>query len=341
MVELRGITLKLLKNSIPSLSSIIVEDYLDLSKWFDYYIPLLNTGLRKVKAKEKDKFIIMNYDNFTREGFKHFEKKIPKLIKINEEFLYFLGLWCGDRAGGKRFGICNKNEEIIHFTEQILKKYGQDVEKILYIHKSIPCPNMKYDKKFIIDKDIKGWVLSVHSTNGILSSFFHYLQSNLAFILEQYDNYPFFAGLFDAEGNVSLHNRSFIFACKKEINIKIYTEFLKKLGLYKRYDGGCLISYNQNEFYNKIFPYLKHSDKANLVLLMCMGEGKLPKEYLKTLEYIKNYPTKTEREISKALKENKLYSELKMLNNFNYVKREGYPYRYEITAKGLVKLEVT
>src|SRR3989338_6623493 len=214
--------LKLLKNSIPSLSSIIVEDYLDLSKWFDYYIPLLNTGLRKVKAKEKDKFIIMNYDNFTREGFKHFEKKIPKLIKINEEFLYFLGLWCGDRAGGKRFGICNKNEEIIHFTEQILKKYGQDVEKILYIHKSIHCPNMKYDKKFIIDKDIKGWVLSVHSTNGILSSFFHYLQSNLAFILEQYDNYPFFAGLFDAEGNVSLHNRSFIFACKKEINIKIY-----------------------------------------------------------------------------------------------------------------------
>ena len=131
-------------------------------------------------------------------------------------------MWCGDRAGGKRFGITNKNTTIINYTEQFLKKYSQDVEKILYIKKGLAEPNINYDKKFEIVNENGGWALSVHSNNGILSSFYYYLQSNLDALLKlSSDCSPFFAGLFDAEGNVSLYNRSLRFACKNELLVKI------------------------------------------------------------------------------------------------------------------------
>ena len=98
----------------------------------------------------------------------------------------------------------------------------------------------------------------IHSNNGILSSFFYYLHFNLQQFLNAIKNKgPFFAGLFDAEGNVSLYNKSFRWACKNKELINLYSKQLKELNLYDSYDGNCLISHNKKEFYNIIFPYLK------------------------------------------------------------------------------------
>lgn len=148
------------------------------------------------------------------------------------------------------------------------------------------------------------------------------------------NNRPFFAGLFDAEGNVSAYNKSLRWACQKDELVKIYTRYLKKLNLFDRYDGGCLVTYNVKEFYEKIFPFMKHDKKINLLEVMHSGSGKLPEEYIAILNYISNNPLMTQREITKALKKNKVYSELKLLTDFDYIQSVGYPYKYKMTNKG-------
>jgi hypothetical protein len=331
--EKRNKNLLRLKKEIPLLKEVMHSNELNVKLWLNKHLLLANTGFRKVSYKEKENYIILKYKNFARDGFKDFKVRIPKAFKLNNEFLYFLGLWCGDRAGGKRFGICNQNRKIIEFTKEFLIKNYQEVEKILYLSKKIEEPKVRYDKKFYLDKE-KGWVLSVHSTNGFLSSFFHYLLLNLEEFLSLIKNRcPFFAGLFDAEGNVSLYNKSFRWACKNEELIKIYSKFLGNMGLYKRYDGGCLVSYNKKDFYNKIFPYLKHSKKIELSFFLCTGKGKLPENIKIIFNYIKKNPHKTAKEIAKALKKSKVYSELSLLNKFKFISSEGYPLKFKINKE--------
>lgn len=333
--EKRKEQFKKMKRDIPPLKHITKGTYLDFKEWFDKYKFLVNSNFRKLNIKERKEYIVAKYENFTKKGFKHFEVKLPSKILLDDEFIYFLGLWCGDRAGGKRFGVCNQNEKIINFVENFLNKNYQNVEKILYMKKGLIEPKLIYDKKFLIDKDINGWVLSTHSNNGILASFFHYIQSDLEdFLALNKNNCAFFAGLFDAEGNVSLYNKSFRWACHDKEMIKIYSKFLKRLNLYDGYDGNCMISYNKREFYDKILPYMKHSDKINLTKLMITGKGNLPRKYISVLDKISNSSNLTAKEVAKALKETKVYSELRLLKDFGFITSTNYPNKYKITNKG-------
>lgn len=337
--EKRKQNLKEIKEKIPSVKELISSNYLSVEEWFDKYAPLLRIPFRKLQIKKENKIITIKYHNFAKDCFKVFVNNIPRKLKLDDEFLYFFGLWCGDRAGGKRFGVTNKNENILRFVEEFLKKQHQKVEKILYITKGMECPDLKYDKKFIINKSIKGWVLSAHSNNGVLASFFYYLLSHLKEFLKLIKNKKaFFAGLFDAEGNVSLYNKSFRWACKNSTFVGIYSEFLKQLNLYDRYDGSCLITYNIEGFNSKILPHLKHNKKINHTKFLYSGDGNLPDEHARVLNFIKKQPRKTARELAKALKKNKIYSELRLLSDFNFIERESYPYRFEITSKGIESL---
>ncbi len=331
---------KLLKfhNEIPLLNEIFNNDNLDVLIWFNKYKQLLNSGFRKVSVESCPDYLKLSYSNFNGSGFKEFTVNLPQKFKVDEEFSYFFGLWCGDRVGGKRFGICNKNKEILDFTENFLAKNFQNSEKILFISKGVDEPKVLFDKKFILNNHKKGWVLTVHSNNGVLSSFFHYLQKNLgAFLTLNKHNEAFFAGLFDAEGNVSLHNKSFRWACKNLKLVKIYSKFLKNMKLFNRYDGDCLISYNRLEFFDKILPHMRHNPKMDLTKFMINGHP-LPPEYLLILEYLRNNPKSSQKLIAKALKKTKIYSELKLLDNFGFISSSGHPLEFKITPKGLNKL---
>jgi hypothetical protein len=332
--EKRNKIIQGLKNEVPEVKEILNRHDVSLERWFDKYRFLVSCGFRKVKVDKSEKEIIIVYNNYTRGGFKKFRVFIPKRIKLDDEFAYFFGLWCGDRAGGKRFGICNQNQEIIDFTKMFLKRYNQKIEKILYIKKGLKEPKIEYNKKFSFDKEINGWVLSVHSNNGIFSSFFHYLQKDIEEVLKRINKYAFLAGLFDAEGNVSLYNKSFRWSCKNAHLIEVYTKLLKSLNLYHKYDGGNLVSYNQAAFYDEIFPYLKHSKKRNLTSLMCSGAGDLPDNYGDILAFIQKNPSVSAAEIAKALKKTKVYSELGLLLECELIFRVDYPNKYMTTNKG-------
>ncbi|MEK6878765.1 MAG: hypothetical protein AABY22_04120, partial [Nanoarchaeota archaeon] len=136
----------------------------------------------------------------------------------------------------------------------------------------------------------------------------------------------------------SIYNKSFRWACKNKDLIKIYSKFLSDIDLYDSYDGSSLVSYNKEEFYNNILPYLKHGKKINLTKLLCKGKGILPSEYCIILNYIKNNPNSNSIDIAKALKKIKLYSELKLLSDFGYISYKDYPYEFKITSKGIKSL---
>ena len=69
-------------------------------------------------------------------------------------------------------------------------------------------------------------------------SFFDYLYKNLDKVLNLIPNkYIFFAGLFDAEGNVFLEDGCLRWSCLDQEKVEIYKKHLKELNLFDRYDG--------------------------------------------------------------------------------------------------------
>ena len=327
-----------LKKSIPGVEKIITNNKINIYEWFRYYKKLLDSGFRKTSYQIKDAYVIIKYDNYNRKSMKSFKVTLPKEIVIDDEFSYFFGLWCGDRAGGKRLGICNQNKEILDFVEFFLKKYNQKIEKILYISPSIKSPKVYYDKVYYTRDDTRGWCLSTHSQNGIFSSFFYYLQENLRGFLKLAKKDAFFAGLFDAEGNVSLYNKSFRWACKNEELVKIYKKTLENEGFKNKYDGASIVCYDKNLFLKRIYPYLKHSGKINKTMLLCNIGGNLLDKHIEILKYLKKFPNSNQKQIAKALKKNKVYSELRILNELNFISKKGYPPKFGIINKGFKSL---
>jgi len=331
--------LKNLKNLIPKIGRIIRENKLDLHEWFRHYKRLLDSGFRKTEYKINGKYIVIKYNNFNRKIIKEFEITLPKEIVLDDEFVYFFGLWCGGRAGGKRLGVCNKNKSVLDFVNYFLEKHNQKIERILYISPNLKEPKISYDKKYYTKDSINGWALSVHSPNGIFSSFFYYIQENIEEFFKKINNKNvFLAGLFDAEGNVSLYNKSFRWACQNKKLVDIYQNILNQEGLKNKYDGSSIICYNKTKFLEKIYPYLKHSSRINKTMLLCNLGGDLLEEHKKILNYLNRFPKSTQKQIAKALKKNKVYSKLRILKEFGLISEKEYPVKYEITSKGLKSL---
>jgi hypothetical protein len=112
------------------------------------------------------------------------------------------------------------------------------------------------------------------------------------------------------------------------------------MNLFNRYDGDCLITHNSNGFYNKIFPYMKHIPKLELTSFLLTGKP-IPQDYKEILIYLKNHPSLTQNQIAKALKKNKVYSELELLTKLGFTSIEGYPYKFNLTQKSLKLLGET
>ncbi len=340
----RKLQLNKWRHQIPKVSSIVSNGSLDLEKWFERYLKLINFGARNIKNISYDgNKIVLNYDNFAKGESRDFTSVLPRKIPIDKDFQYFFGLWCGDRVGGGRIGVVNKAEELNRYTTIYLKNKLYQEPKFVLLKSSrirwLPKLNFRIDAV----QEVKGmpgdWVLCVWSVNGILKSFFDYLDENLENILDILPNKNiFFAGLFDAEGNVFLEDKCFRWACKEPRKVEVYKKYLSKLGLFYRYDGGNLITNNKERFYEVIFPYIKQKDKINKSRLACTGKGHLDKRFRSFLSLINKNPGKTASELARIIKMKKLYAQIKVLENFKYIARTGYPRRAYIIDKGLKEL---
>ncbi len=327
------------KKEIPTLKEINRGSYLDFEKWFLAYKKLIDFGAREFNYVKSEKdYIEVSYTTHSNKIKKQFILKFPRRIIVNDEFLYFFGLWVGDKAGGKRFGIVNKEEKILSFTKRYLNKLYQKCETYLYIGNKERFPQYyRYDKVFVIKQKDNGISFSVHATNGILTSFFKYLESNLSEFLHSINKFHiFFAGLFDAEGNIFLEDSCFRWSCKDELLREIFKIHLKRLDLFRRDDGVNLITYNKEAFKGKILPYIIHPKKINNSNLIYYKKGELEGRFKIILELIENNPGITNRELAKALKKKKVYAQVGVLERLGYIYSENYPKQLNINKLDII-----
>ncbi len=339
--EVRKEKLKILRSQIPLIEQIAENGFLNLEKWLYFYIKMLNFGARKIMKIEKNGAALkLHYTNFAKSKKSNFVNFLPCKIRIDRDFQYFFGLWVGDKCGGGRIGVMNKEKEINFYTAEYLQKLHQKVEFVLYYHTESP-PILDYEvhKMYAIGGLKNGFAVSVHSINGILKSFFRYIESDLETFLGLIPNPEiFFAGLFDAEGSVLLEDDCYRWSCLDMAKVEIYIKFLSRLDLFRRYDGCNIVGYNLKAFMEKIYPFLKHRQKLNRLSLLFYGTGELEERFKGLLEYIRDNPGKTTKEIAKALKRARRSQQIAFLRNLGYVSTEGYPMKMFISEKGLATI---
>ncbi len=333
--------LKAFRDEIPKLSDIIADRHLDVEKWFLAYKKLIDFGARRFFEMEiNDNRLLLGYTDYSvgKKRMEEYNTILPRKIEIDNDFLYFLGLWLGDKAGGGRIGVVNKEPKINEETAKLLRKYYQKPFFELYIDKNEPIPeNIRVDK--ITKKGLTGWAIGVYSVNSIFKRFFEYLEANLDKFLHLIHNRGVvFAGLFDAEGNILLEDRCFRWACLDKAKIEIYKKHLIEMGLYRRFDGGNLVGYDFDKFKSLIFPYLRHPKKINACNLLLKKKGNLEERFMTILDFVQANPGKTNHEVAKALKRVKRSSQLKFLEYLGLIKMTDYPKRMFITDKGLASL---
>mgnify|MGYP001597087197 CR=1 FL=1 len=332
------------RKSLPSLDSIFVGNYLEIEKWFFPYKKLIDFGSRDFKSiKIKDNKIILSYTCFSNGNKKLFVNYLPRKIRVDDDFLYFFGLWCGDRLGKGRFGVANKDKAINMYTKNYLKKLYQKSEFTLIYNRRAKKPLLSYPiDKVIFNKkaNFRGYCVHVGIKNGILFRFFDYLYKNLDNFLEAISHrHLFFAGLFDAEGNVFLEDNCYRWSCLNKDVRNIYIKYLKNDGVFHRFDGGNLVSYNLPYFREKIYPYLKHTSKLNKANMLIHRKGNIEKRFLNILKFINIHPGSPFKDIAKSLKRVKMYSQIRFLERMNYITKEGYPMKIYITKLGLGQLQ--
>ncbi|MBC8500615.1 MAG: hypothetical protein ISS25_00935 [Nanoarchaeota archaeon] len=340
--KFRRIQLKKFREKIPKVKNIVEDNFLNLEKWFSFYKKLIDFGCREIKSIQRENNILkVKYTNYAKGKKKLFTILLPRKIKLDEDFQYFFGLWVGDKAGGGRIGVINKEKVLNLYTAEYLRKLYQRPEFVLYIHKKTKLRKLNYDidKIIRINSSYQGYAISVHATNGVLKSFFEYLEKDLDEFLNLIPNRNvFFAGLFDAEGNVFLEDHCFRWSCKDQINIKIFSSYLKETGLFHRFDGSNIVTYNKEVFSKSILPFIRHPVKINDSQFICFKKGILNERFKEILRVINNNPGKKANEIAKALKKVKLFAQLRFLEDNNYIHRKSYPHKIYITNKGVASL---
>lgn len=329
------------KKEIPPIEELFDNKYVIIEDWLEKCIRLMNRGARKIEIITKENgYAALTYQNYAKGKKQRFTNYLPLKIRIDEDFQYFLGLWCGDRVGKGRFGVVNKNKALNFYTAYYLKKLYQNPTFMLFYHESVSPPVLDYpmDSVYVskAKKGHKGYCVWVSVVNGTLFRFFDYLDKNIDYVLKRIpDKYIFFAGLFDAEGNVSLEGGCFRWSCLNAEKVEIYKKHLSELELFKRYDGCNLVTYNKDGFMSKIFPYLKHPEKRNRAELISRNQGTLEPRLIALVKLVKDNEGITLKQSAKALKKGKLYALYKLLKNLGYINYKGYPIQMYTTNKGL------
>src|ERR1051326_245002 len=204
--EKRKQQLKEWRNNLPKINEIFENGFLNVEKWFFCYKRLIDFGARQFNLIEiKENEIVLEYTNYSNGEKRLFRNILPRKIKVDGTFQYFFGLWCGDGSGPGRFGLINKNLDLLKFTENYLKTFNQEIKwRLLLSDKNPFVPNLEIEfEKITIVKRMPGnYSIVAYSPNSIFGSFFGYLFDNLDDFLNLLPNREiFFAGLFDAEGN--------------------------------------------------------------------------------------------------------------------------------------------
>jgi hypothetical protein len=286
------------------LDSVLMENtegiFVDVMKWLDEtgYVKRLRRKrgvvqlLEDVSVSSDELILKYRVFNKTRLTFATHVSVLPRFLSLDAKTLYFLGLWSGDNTGGGRVGIVNKNLDLLAKNVGLLKNcFGQPQHSLIgnvmsiselreadkrkfqdLLHK-IGVERMRYT---VNRKSYGDLVFSVYVHNAVLKKLLNFLKENLSEIFLKVDaecRGAFYAGLFDAEGNVNNNEnkREFNFRWatmdKKFVNFLIL--WLQEDGFSPRYDGANVkVGYRKEtrraefqRFRELVLPYIAHPHK--------------------------------------------------------------------------------
>jgi len=335
------------------------------TKWLDKIKK--QTGIiRNIQTPKIDnKYISIVYEVYdkNKKGFKKFNAVLPRKVEINKEFLYFLGLRYGDGTNGARVGVVNKNLELIKETAKFLRKIfpRSMLQGSIYLYKKeaiSSLPELKKDMKKIVDKlevydltdkDVKGiYVFYVFITNAFFNRIYDSLIKDILSlfkILNMQEKGAFFAGFFDAEGNVNKRDRNFRWSQKTPNKVAIIRELLEKENYHARYDGSNFIIGHKADiwkedlerFKDQVLPYLKHPEKKKEAQELLKGYYVMD-SYKKIARIIHKNRWIDNKEVSKKAHRKRCRVELTALTGAGFLvrtrKRVDESFKYAITKKG-------
>jgi len=218
---------------------------------------------------------------------------LPRFFTLGDDAMYFLGLWSGDGAGGGRVGVVNKNPSLLAKSVDSLRKSFRQPQDLL-VGNAMSAYGLNDARRreqenllremgvrqinHTVNKNCyRSPVFSVSVHNGLLRRLLDFLRENFHEVFSGASveaRGKFYAGLFDAEGNVNfnLKEREFNFrwATKDPRFADFLMRWLREDGFYlPHYDGanvkvGCRKKTRLMEFQrfeSLIFPYLVHPGK--------------------------------------------------------------------------------
>jgi len=284
-----------------SLGSIITkhceETSIDVLKWLDKieYVKRVGgiNGVVRLESMGFDENVVTaKYQVFNKEtkSFVGHVSILPTTFQLNTETMYLFGLWAGDNTGGGRVGICNKNWSLIKKSSELLQRCFKQPQRLLignvmdaefdetnkqsYREQLLPIVGKV---TFTVNaKCFRGPALAVSSHNALFKRLLDFLKCNLGDMFAEVSDVnrgAFYAGLFDAEGNVNNSKKgiSFRWSAMNQKFVETLMTWLKKDGFHPSYDGANIKIGHRKEtratefqlFAKLVMPHLIHPQKQH------------------------------------------------------------------------------
>jgi len=259
------------------LDNIIIKNKIhtkELLQYFDSALKVHN-GIKINKIKETKQEISITFNLLGATSKYSGEKTSPKYLKLNNDFLWFLGLWLGDRCGrSTMIGISTKELNTVEKVYDIFSNnFKQPKNKITVV--------LEYNKNENVSKYLKSrfnhvkinkskntlreWKsYKVKFNNTLIRFIFTLIEKRLNEFLDLLNKNQlsaFFAGFFDAEGTVF---RKYLLYSQKTNKRLISTlrEKLRQIGFETRYKYNSTIYINNpKKFAEFIYPNIRTNDK--------------------------------------------------------------------------------
>lgn len=313
--------------------------------------------------------IIYHYFNPHKKEKEIFLRIIPNILELDEEVMYFLGLWCGDRF---RVGISNNCIELLKFTADFLiNKFNQPRSLILgevlsseeldkeeweehsNLLKKIGATKIRnrVDKRKFVKRKVINYAILL-SNNFILWHILECMEHNLETLFRLSNlkkRCAFYAGFFDAEGHANKNHQRFEwhqYLKKHEHIIHPFINYLTIDGFHPVYRNNKWIHIPKNStkrkidfelFRNLILPSIKNINKRNDCIDLING-NLVKRQYVVLAYWIYKNPNKNSKEITEAFNQNLNHTRQKISSmvkeNLLLKKRDGRKFTYSLTKEG-------
>lgn len=273
---------------------------------------------------------------------------IPKRVPLTQDLFYFLGLWKGDGITGHHIGIVSRDIELLGATKSalidIFLQDRSDIHIQIYAGWGVSKETIA-DFKVKLEElgEVKEKVAKAYGENGLAARLFVNNMPLRRYVLEpltspeflnryisRFPNFifPYFAGLFDAEGWIDFKKEVVRAGWKDKPQAELVFAHLSKFNFEiekkTRSDGIINLTIRDLEkFHRYILPFVKCKRKIDDFLMLKKGEFKETELHAAVIKHLLNRAS-TVAEISKSFdcSKTRIHTILRQLLKMGKVQRK-------------------